>query len=64
MGVRGTWPLVDNTSAVSRDALRLMEERERRLTGLDPGIERGMTGIKAGRIHQLDEVFDERDATP
>jgi antitoxin ParD1/3/4 len=47
---------------VLRDALRLMEERERRLSTLDRAIERGMADIKAGRVYNLDEVCDELDA--
>ena len=52
----------NNASEVLRDALRLMEERERRLAALDRAIERGMADIEAGRIHDLDETCDELDA--
>lgn len=52
----------NNASEVLRDALRLMEERERRLRALDTAIERGMADIEAGRVHDLDEVCDELDA--
>ncbi len=45
-----------------RDALRLMEERERKLAFLDGAIERGMADIGAGRVHDADEVFDELEA--
>jgi len=51
-----------NASEVLRDALRLMEERERRLASLDAAIERGIADIEAGRVHDLDEVCDELDA--
>jgi antitoxin ParD1/3/4 len=52
----------NNASEVLRDALRLMEERELRLAALDAAIERGMADIKAGRVHDLDEVCDALDA--
>ncbi len=47
---------------VIRDALRLMEERERKLATLDSAIERGMADIRAGRVRDLDAVCDELDA--
>jgi antitoxin ParD1/3/4 len=52
----------NNASEVLRDALRLMEERERRLRALDNAIQRGMDDIKAGHVHNLDDVCDELDA--
>ena len=52
----------NNASEVLRDALRLMEDRERRLASLDAAIERGIADIEAGRVHDLDEVCDELDA--
>jgi antitoxin ParD1/3/4 len=52
----------NNASEVVRDALRLMEDRERRLASLDAAIERGIADIEAGRVHDLDEVCDELDA--
>jgi antitoxin ParD1/3/4 len=52
----------NNASEVLRDALRLMEERERRSKALDSAIQRGMGDIKAGRVHDLDEACDELDA--
>jgi len=48
-----------NASEVLRDALRLMEERERRLSSLDASIERGMADIDAGRVHDAEDVFKE-----
>jgi antitoxin ParD1/3/4 len=51
-----------NASEVLRDALRLMEEREKRLAALDAGIERGIADADAGRVHDLDDVFDELEA--
>jgi antitoxin ParD1/3/4 len=51
----------NNASEVLRDALRLMEDRERRLASLDDAIERGVADIEAGRVHELDDVFDALD---
>jgi antitoxin ParD1/3/4 len=51
-----------NASEVLRDALRLMEERERRLATLDAAIARGLADIEAGRVHDADDVFDELEA--
>jgi len=44
---------------VLRDALRLMEERERRLASLDAPIARGLADIEADRVHEGNLVFDE-----
>ncbi len=52
----------NNASEVLRDALRLMEDRERRLAALDIAIERGMADIDAGRVTDADAVFDELEA--
>jgi antitoxin ParD1/3/4 len=49
----------NNASEVVRDALRLMEERERRLAAVDAAIERGLADVRAGRTHDADAVFDE-----
>ena len=53
----------NNASEVLRDALRLMEERERRLAALDAVIERGMEDIRAGRIQDAETVFDRLETT-
>jgi antitoxin ParD1/3/4 len=52
----------NNASEVLRDALRLMEERERRLASLDAAIERGLADIDAGHVSDVDDVFDELEA--
>src|SRR5262249_1771415 len=52
----------NNASEVVRDALRLMEDRERRLAAVDAAIERGLADISAGRVHDADAVFDELEA--
>jgi antitoxin ParD1/3/4 len=51
-----------DASEVVRDALRLMEERERRLAAVDAALERGLADIEAGRVHDSDQVFDELEA--
>ena len=52
----------NNASEVLRDALRLMEERERKMAALDAAIDRGIADINSGRVHDLDEVCDALDA--
>jgi antitoxin ParD1/3/4 len=52
----------NNASEVVRDALRLMEDRERHLAALDAAIAQGLDDIAAGRLHEADAVFDELDA--
>lgn len=52
----------NNASEVVRDALRLMEGRERRLAALDAVIERGMADIQAGDVHAAEDVFAELEA--
>ena len=46
----------EDASAVVREALRLLEERERKLARLDSAIERGLADADAGRVHSADEV--------
>lgn len=48
----------NSASEVMRDALRLMEERERRLSSLDAAIARGLADVDARRLTDADEVFD------
>ncbi len=52
----------NNASEVVRDALRLMEERERRLAALDAAVTQGVADIEAGRMRDADQVFDEAEA--
>jgi antitoxin ParD1/3/4 len=52
----------NNASEVIRDALRLMEDRERRLAALDAAIARGLADGEAGRVHDLNAVCDALDA--
>jgi antitoxin ParD1/3/4 len=46
-------------SEVLREGVRLVEEREKRLALLDAALERGLADVDAGRVHELDDVFDE-----
>ena len=52
-----------NASEVLRDALRLMEDRERKLASLDASIAKGLADIEAGRVHDGEEIFDELEAS-
>ena len=51
-----------NASEVLRSALRLMEERERRLAGQDASIKQGLADVEAGRVFDADTLFDELEA--
>jgi antitoxin ParD1/3/4 len=48
-----------DVSEILQDALRLMQDRERRLGALDEAIERGLADIAAENVRDLDEVCDE-----
>ncbi len=52
----------NNKSEVVRDALRLMEERERRLAALDAAMTRGLADANAGRVEDAETVFDRLEA--
>jgi antitoxin ParD1/3/4 len=52
----------NNASEVLRDALRLMEDRDRRLAALDSAIELGMADIKAGHVKDASSAFDRLEA--
>jgi antitoxin ParD1/3/4 len=52
----------NNKSEVVRDALRLMEERERRLAALDAAIMRGGADADAGHTEDAETVFDALEA--
>jgi len=52
----------NNKSEVVRDALRLMEERERRMAALDAAITRGLADANAGRVEDAEAVFDRLEA--
>lgn len=46
----------NNASEVVRDALRSLEERERRFAMLDAAIEHGLADADAGRVSDIEEV--------
>ena len=52
----------NNASEVVRDALRLLEDRERRMAALDAALARGIADVEAGRTSPADEVFDALEA--
>lgn len=52
----------NNKSEVVRDALRLMEERERHLAALDAVIARGVADADAGRLEDAAAVLDALEA--
>ncbi len=52
----------NNASEVLRDALRLLEDRNRRLAALDTAIERGHADVVAGLGKPATEVFDRLEA--
>jgi antitoxin ParD1/3/4 len=52
----------NNASEVVRDALRLMEEREKRLKSLDKMIYRGIAQADTGLVYDAEQVFDELEA--
>lgn len=47
---------------VLHEALRLMEERERRRTALDAAIEHGLADVEAGLVRDADVVFGELES--
>jgi antitoxin ParD1/3/4 len=49
----------NSRSEVLREGVRLVEERESRLVEFDAAIEAGLADIRAGRVHDANEVFDE-----
>lgn len=49
----------NSKSEVLREGVRLVEERERRLTALNAALARGVADADAGRLYTSDEVFAE-----
>jgi len=49
-------------SEVLREGLRLVQEREAQFKKLEAELEKGLADIRAGRVHSMDEVFDELEA--
>lgn len=46
----------NSRSEVLREGVRLVEEREKRLTALDAAIGRGLRDAEAGRVRSADDV--------
>ncbi len=49
-------------SEVLREGVRLVQEREARLTALNAALDEGLADIKAGRTLSIDEALDLVDA--
>lgn len=47
---------------VLREGVRLVQEREKSLAGLDAEIEKGVASVREGRTKPADEVFDRLEA--
>ena len=52
----------NSKSEVIREGIRLVQEREARLAALHAEIEIGMADIKAGRVHDAEDVYAELHA--
>ena len=52
----------NSKSEVLREGVRLIEEREAKLTALDASIARGLADGDAGRTKLADQVFDRLEA--
>lgn len=52
----------NNASEVLRDALRLLEERERAFAALEAAVTRGIADVDAGHVIPAEDVFDELEA--
>ena len=48
----------NSKSEVLREGVRLVQEREDKLAGLDAALARGIADADAGRVMPLDEAFD------
>ena len=54
--------LVSSPGEILRDGVRLVQEREARMTSLDASIARGLADADAGRTKPAAEVFDRLEA--
>lgn len=52
----------NSKSEVLREGVRLVQEREARLAGLDASIARGTADAAANRVKSADEIFDRLEA--
>jgi antitoxin ParD1/3/4 len=52
----------NSKSEVLREGVRLVQEREKRLTALDAELAKGLADLEAGRVVPAQEVFDRLEA--
>lgn len=52
----------NSKSEVLREGVRLVQERESKLSALDAAIARGIGDAEAGRVKPLDQIFDRLEA--
>lgn len=52
----------NSRSEILREGVRLVQERESRLTALDASIHRGLADADAGRVHEVNAVAEVLDA--
>lgn len=52
----------NSKSEVLREGVRLVEEREAKLTALDASIARGLADVDAGRTNPAGQIFDRLEA--
>lgn len=52
----------NSKSEVLREGVRLLQERELRLTALEEALARGLADVEAGRVKPATEVFDRLEA--
>lgn len=52
----------NSKSEVLREGIRLIQEREARLTVLDQSIARGLADVEAGRVRSASEVLSRLEA--
>jgi antitoxin ParD1/3/4 len=52
----------NSRSEILREGVRLVQEREAKLTALDAAIARGIADAEAGRVKPLAKVFDRLEA--
>ena len=52
----------NSKSEALREGVRLVQEREAALAKLWAELDKGIQDIESGRVHDIDEVFDELEA--
>lgn len=51
-----------SAAVLLKQAVDLLDDRDRRRQALDLALDRGIADVEAGRDYDLDEVFDELEA--